>query len=122
MAARRNRRAIAAGRVDLRQGVAEALPFPDGSFDKALQVHTLYFYSDLGRACQEVARVLRPGGRAVMAHRTDTRAARDFPAPVYRFPDEAAVRDALTVAGLACEEPVSWAWGPATVSFHIARR
>src|SRR5260221_10670655 len=43
MATRRNRPAVASGRVELHQASVEALPFPDGSFDKVLSVHTLYF-------------------------------------------------------------------------------
>lgn len=47
-------------------GDAQALPFPDGSFDSAILTLILSVVPD-GAAClQETARVLRPGGRAVI--------------------------------------------------------
>jgi ubiquinone/menaquinone biosynthesis C-methylase UbiE len=54
--------------VALSQGAAEALPFPDGSFDL---VTSVYLFHELPRhvrerAAAEFARVLRPGGRLVL--------------------------------------------------------
>jgi ubiquinone/menaquinone biosynthesis C-methylase UbiE len=122
MAARRNRRAVEGGRVALRQASAEALPYPDAAFDKVLAVHTVYFWPDLARPLRETARVLRPGGRVVLAHRTDAGAARDFPASVYRFHGDGAVREALEAAGLSDGGPLRRSFGHATISFHVARR
>jgi SAM-dependent methyltransferase len=59
-------RAAAGRRVGLKRGSAEELPFKDGWFDRAvlrLVVHLV----DRGRALPELARVLAPGGRAVVA-------------------------------------------------------
>lgn len=50
--------------VDVRQGVAESLPFPDASFDAALAQLVLHFVSDPAAAAGEMRRVLRPGGTA----------------------------------------------------------
>ncbi len=61
-ATRRNRRAVAAGRVALRQGDVAALPYADEQFDKALSIHSLYFWPDPERPLAEIYRVLRPGG------------------------------------------------------------
>ncbi len=47
-------------------GPAEALPFRDAQFDCALMVTVVCFLDDLGRALNEVYRVLTPGGRLVM--------------------------------------------------------
>jgi ubiquinone/menaquinone biosynthesis C-methylase UbiE len=60
-------RATTAGTsAGLKQGRAEALPFKDGWFERAvlrLVVHLV----DRSRALPELARVLTPGGRAVIA-------------------------------------------------------
>lgn len=122
MAARRNRRAVASGRVELRQAAVEALPYSDGAFDKILTVHTLYFWPDLGPPFREIARVLKAGGRLVLAHRTDRGAEIDFPRPVYHFRDDDAVADALREAGLVCASLIHRSLGRARISFCVARR
>ncbi len=62
LARRRNAQAIKAGRVDLRYGEVAELPFADACFDKALSIHTLYFWSDPRHPLSELRRVLKPGG------------------------------------------------------------
>jgi ubiquinone/menaquinone biosynthesis C-methylase UbiE len=47
-------------------GRAEALPFPDGVFDRVMAVTVLCFVHEADRAIAEMARVLRPGGRLVI--------------------------------------------------------
>lgn len=47
-------------------GVAEALPFPDARFDRALMVTTVCFVDDVRRSFAEMFRVLRPGGIAAL--------------------------------------------------------
>jgi ubiquinone/menaquinone biosynthesis C-methylase UbiE len=51
--------------VDAQVGDAQALPFPDKSFDVAVAAWMLYHVPDLDQALSELARVLRPGGRLV---------------------------------------------------------
>lgn len=46
---------------------AEALPFPDGSFDVALSTFGVMFAPDQTRAAHELLRVVRPGGRIGLA-------------------------------------------------------
>lgn len=53
--------------VTLRQGSAHALPFPDASFDTVVCTFGLCAIPDLGAAVGEMVRVLRPGGRLVLA-------------------------------------------------------
>jgi ubiquinone/menaquinone biosynthesis C-methylase UbiE len=60
-------RAAAIGRdADLRQGDAQALDFPDSSFDTVLCALGLCAIPDDRRAVTEMARVLRPGGRLLL--------------------------------------------------------
>lgn len=54
-------------------GDAQALPFPDGSFDAVTARHMLYHVPDPVLAIHEAKRVLRPGGRfAAVVNRTAT--------------------------------------------------
>jgi ubiquinone/menaquinone biosynthesis C-methylase UbiE len=52
--------------ADLRQGDAQALDFPDASFDTVLCALGLCAIPDDRRAVTEMARVLRPGGRLLL--------------------------------------------------------
>jgi SAM-dependent methyltransferase len=53
----------------VRQGSLTALPFPDGSFDRALCLDVLEHlaYEDQPRALAELFRVLRPGGELLVS-------------------------------------------------------
>jgi SAM-dependent methyltransferase len=48
------------------QGIAEALPFADASFDYALSVTTLCFVDSAATMLEEARRVLKPGGVLVL--------------------------------------------------------
>lgn len=52
--------------VDLREGDAEDLPFPDESFDTVLCALSLCGIPDNAAAVAEMRRVLRPGGRLLL--------------------------------------------------------
>lgn len=73
-----------AERVEVRNADARALPFPDASFDVVLSNACLHAIADAaGRAdaCHEIARVLRPGGVALVSDFAGTSAyARSFEA------------------------------------------
>jgi ubiquinone/menaquinone biosynthesis C-methylase UbiE len=49
--------------VEFAVGAAEALPFPDASFDRVWTIHSFHHWEDPARGIDEVLRVLRPGGR-----------------------------------------------------------
>jgi SAM-dependent methyltransferase len=49
------------------RGDALRLPFPDGSFDRVMSICAIEHFADGGRALDEMARVLRPGGELVMS-------------------------------------------------------
>jgi ubiquinone/menaquinone biosynthesis C-methylase UbiE len=61
-----NRKAIEAGRLEIREAGAEHLPFADGTFTRAAMTGVLGFLSDPVAALREIRRVLRPGGRFVL--------------------------------------------------------
>jgi SAM-dependent methyltransferase len=66
--ARAGERAAADGlAIDLREGDAEALPFPDGAFDVVLSTFGVMFAPDQDRAAGELVRVCRHGGRIGLA-------------------------------------------------------
>ncbi|WP_380995533.1 methyltransferase domain-containing protein [Sedimentitalea sp. HM32M-2] len=53
--------------VDLQQGSADDLPYPDRSLDKAVSIQVFEYFTDMRPALKELKRVLRPGGRLVIA-------------------------------------------------------
>jgi len=53
--------------IEWREGVAEALPFPDQSFDAVASQFALMFATDRRQAVREMLRVLVPGGRLAIA-------------------------------------------------------
>jgi ubiquinone/menaquinone biosynthesis C-methylase UbiE len=105
IATRRNRALVAAGRVEIVVAGAASLPFADGTFDKALCVHVIYFWDDMQAALREIARVMKPGGRLALVFRTgaDEAAVRNFPAGVYRFPALCDVVKELEAAGFSVD-------------------
>jgi demethylmenaquinone methyltransferase/2-methoxy-6-polyprenyl-1,4-benzoquinol methylase len=50
------------GRIQLTQGRAEHLPFPDGTFDTVVFTYLLRYVQDPGATIRELSRVLKPGG------------------------------------------------------------
>jgi SAM-dependent methyltransferase len=50
-----------------REGRAEALPFPNASFDAVVSQFGLMFFADRHQAIREMLRVLKPGGRLAVA-------------------------------------------------------
>lgn len=53
--------------ADIRQGDAENLPFPDASFDGVVSHGVIHHTPDTAKCVHEMARVLRPGGMAVVS-------------------------------------------------------
>jgi SAM-dependent methyltransferase len=125
MVARMKDAAGVAGRVhaDIMDGMA--LGLPDDSFQAAISVFGVVLFPDADLGMREIARVLKPGGRAVIVTWTETEryelAARLFgaiaavrgpqPPPTalpaqLRFREEPAFRRLLAEAGLVVEAVV----------------
>lgn len=66
LATRTNQKAIADGRVELRLGRFDALPYADASIDTVLAINVAYFFGLDGKEVAEIHRVLRRGGLAVV--------------------------------------------------------
>jgi len=100
-ATRRNRRAIATGRVELRPGSVASIPFPDERFDRAVSAHSLYFWPDVEAGLREIRRVLRPGGKLVLVFLAadESPSPRLHPPEIFRFPRRRELARALGAAG-----------------------
>lgn len=62
----RNVKALESGRVDLRHGSVESLPFADQAFDKALAINSMQVWPDAGAGLREMRRVITPGSRIAL--------------------------------------------------------
>ena len=58
-----SRRPDLAGRIELRQGQAESLPFADEEFDHLTFTYLLRYVDEPAETLRELARVVKPGGR-----------------------------------------------------------
>jgi ubiquinone/menaquinone biosynthesis C-methylase UbiE len=70
-ARRRVRRAIVSGRAEVKHAVAEAIPYPDGSFTRALSIYSLDHWDSILAGLAELHRVLVAGGRVSIAVRRE---------------------------------------------------
>jgi len=61
-----NREAVAEGRLEIFEGNAQRLPFPDDTFTCAAMTAVLGFLPDPAAALAEIRRVLRAGGKLVV--------------------------------------------------------
>ena len=99
-----NAEAVEAGRCDILEGNASALPFPDLSFDIVTAFETTYYW-DLPVALREVARVLKPNGSFLVCNEDDgsdpevVDLATRIPGMTVHTPQ--ALQDALVEAGFA---------------------
>ena len=92
--------AVAAGRLELHAGEVARLPLADGAVDHVLTVNTVYFWSDLGMAFNEVHRVLAPRGRLVVAIR-DMKVMHQLDPTVFSLRSPGELAAALQDAGFA---------------------
>jgi SAM-dependent methyltransferase len=62
----RNADAIRSGRVQLRYGSVDCLPFADNMFDKALAINSMQVWPDAVAGLREIRRVMKPAGRIAL--------------------------------------------------------
>jgi SAM-dependent methyltransferase len=80
-------------------GDAEHLPFEDGCYDAVLSVESSHCYADIPRFLAEVHRVLRPGGRFLIADPRHTARSADTENALFHADDVALWRAQLSSAG-----------------------
>lgn len=129
MLARARRRAQRLGRdVDLRQMSAQALDFPDGSFDTVTTAMSTCTFPDPVAALREMARVTRPGGRILVLEHgrsrvgwigrfQDRRAERHYRAAGCRWNQD--VLGIVAEAGLTVEATRTRTWGVITAAVAV---
>lgn len=110
--------------VQVRQGDIAMLPLADASFDVAVMHQVLHYVQSPPAAFRELARVLRPDGRLLIADFAqhgleDLRA--DHAHVWLGFPDEL-VGDWLDRAGFATRSVTHLPGGPLTVTIWVADR
>jgi ubiquinone/menaquinone biosynthesis C-methylase UbiE len=97
-----------ADRVEVKDGDARHLPFPDASFDvvvSALALHNIYDAAERQQAVREIARVLKPGGHVVL---TDIQHTAEY----VRVLRESGLSDVKrSAAGLATYVVTAFTWG-----------
>lgn len=98
-AARRNRKMMARGRVELRRASVVALPFEGGCYTKVFEVNTLHHWPAPEENLQEVRRVMAPGGLLLVCLRMKHPTARRFAAPGYTEDEIEAIEALLRGAG-----------------------
>lgn len=65
----RYREEISRGLLSITLARVEELPVASASFDRAVTINTIYFWSDVQKGIRELHRILRPGGRLVIGFR-----------------------------------------------------
>jgi len=100
-----NREAIRAGRLEIREAKADALPYPDKIFTCAVMTGVFGFIYDPLQTLSEVARVLAPQGRFALFHGSKelrgTPAAPEPMASRLRFYEDAELEQMARDAGFA---------------------
>jgi SAM-dependent methyltransferase len=117
---------IANGRLRVQLGDIAALPFASATFDRVFTINTIYFWPNTLEGLEEIRRVLKPGGLAVIALRSRENMERVsftqhgfrlFSPPIMQQAGFTRVKltherqgtrfDEVLVSGVACETPTS---------------
>jgi arsenite methyltransferase len=99
-ARRRFSAAVESRTAEFKVGSVENLPVPSGTFEKALSVNTVYFWTSLEKGMDEIRRVLSPGGRVVIGFVPKIRMDRmNTPVDIFTPRTAEQLADALRKAG-----------------------
>lgn len=98
MVAMAQRRCAGFPNVRLQTGDPTRLPFPDGAFDAAVSVQVFEYIEEVDAALAELARVLRPGGRAVAV-------ATDWDSAVWHAADRPRMQRVIEAFAAHCPHP-----------------
>ncbi len=105
MTRRRNAHAVHEGRLEVRCGTTDRLPWPDASMDVAFGCNVLYFWHDPAVDLAELRRVLRPDGRIGLGFRprssADPEMASRFDRAGHQLYEAVQVEAMLLAAGFA---------------------
>ena len=85
-------------------GDAEQLPFADDAFDVVLSVESSHCYADPSRFWREAHRVLRPGGRLLLADARHAHLSPDSESALFSRDDVAGLQGQLAAAGFRTVE------------------
>jgi ubiquinone/menaquinone biosynthesis C-methylase UbiE len=90
------------GTIHFQQATAEELPFADTSFDLVLSTMTFHHWQNQRRGAAEVARVLTPDGRWLLAEFVPSGFMKSVRSllRLHQFPDRSHLQDVLGNAGL----------------------
>ncbi len=72
-AAARNAEAIQSGRIDLRLGSAEQLPFADETFERVISINSLQVWANPKKGLAEILRVMKANGLLALGFTTHAR-------------------------------------------------
>ena len=66
-----NKKAVDEGRVEVLEGNVAQLPFEEGIFDVVTAFETIYFWPSIEDSFREVLKVIKPGGKFLIANEAD---------------------------------------------------
>lgn len=91
-----------AGKINFQLATAEHLPFPDAQFDVVFSTMTFHHWAEQRRGVAEIARVMTPEGRWILADFVPTGLLRYFRRlfRMNRFPEKEELEAMLASAGL----------------------
>jgi ubiquinone/menaquinone biosynthesis C-methylase UbiE len=105
----RNARLLRSRRLELTRADSTNIPYPDGRFNKALSMHTIYFWRDVASQLKEFRRVVSCDGRILIGYRpsNDEKFLHQFPTAIYRIRSIDEIEGLVARAGFSRVRTVS---------------